>query len=292
MNLRSFATKILAAILLITLGISLFSLLFEKYIFYAHLFVHFQFQYFVIVLICSLALFLFKKKYQSILGFFYCGVLYFFYLHRIILFPTIPDNVDIVFLNSQYDSTHVESTFEVIQEINPQIVGLVESSPLLVEKITAVKNEPVLNHRAYASSCTIFSENPVKEQKILGKNHLPICIVSFETFDLITVHPHRPMNREILAENLVFFDELHKIIQDYEEAGRKFIVVGDFNSTYYSSYFRERFGQYDQKIFSTWMVGTPLSLPIDHVLTNIKVQVARSSPVGSDHRALLVDILE
>ena len=292
MNLRSFGAKILIAIFSLTIGTSLLSLILEKHIFYAHLFVHFQFQYFVIILICSIFLFFLKKKYYSIGGFLYCVILFLTYIHRVTFFSPLPKNVDIFFLNSQYDSSHLKSTLAVIQTADPMTLNLVESNPLLVEEIIALRNTPILNHRAYASSCTIFSQYPTKEQKVISQNHLPICIVSFENFDLLTVHPHRPLNREILAENLKFFYELQKIIQEYEQSEQNFLVVGDFNSTYYSAYFRERFGQYDQKIFATWMAGTPLGLPIDHVLTNMNVQVGRSGPVGSDHRAILIDILE
>lgn len=284
--------KILTAILLLTISVSLLSLVLEKHIFYAHLFVHFQLQYFLIIFVCSLLLLVLKKYIFAIIGLLYIITFYFFFFHKMSLFSTLPETTDILFLNSQYDSSRMDLTLNLIEQLKPTTISLVESNPNLIKKIIPLKNEPALNHRAYASSCTVFSELPTNEQKILGKNHLPICIVSFANFDLITVHPHRPMNPAILQENLQFFDELSTVIQKYETNKRKFIVVGDFNSTYYSSYFRERFGRYDQKIISTWMAGTPLSLPIDHVLTNMNVQVERSPQVGSDHRALLIDILE
>jgi hypothetical protein len=284
--------KILIAILLFTIGVSLLSLVLEKHIFYAHLFVHFQLQYFIIIATCSTLLLFFPKKLYAIVGFIFTLIFYILWIHKISFFSGDLETTDILFLNSQYDSSRMDRTLNLIEQLKPTTISLVESNPNLIKKIIPLKNEPVLNHRAYASSCTVFSELRTNEQKVLGKNHLPICIVSFANFDLITVHPHRPMNPAILQENLQFFDELSTVIQEYESKKQKFIVVGDFNSTYYSAYFRERFGRYDQKIISTWMAGTPLALPIDHVLTNMQVRVERSPQVGSDHRALLIDVLE
>ncbi len=284
--------KILIAILLLTISVSLLSLVLEKHIFYAHLFVHFQLQYFIIIATCSTLLLFFPKKIYAIVGLGTTILFYILWIHKISFFSGDLETTDILFLNSQYDSSRMDLTLNLIEQLKPTTISLVESNPNLIKKIIPLKNEPVLNHRAYASSCTVFSELPTNEQKVLGKNHLPICIVSFANFDLITVHPHRPMNPAILQENLQFFDELSTVIQEYESKKQKFIVVGDFNSTYYSAYFRERFGRYDQKIISTWMVGTPLALPIDHVLTNMQVRVERSPQVGSDHRALLIDVLE
>ncbi len=290
--MKLYVQKTLVIISSITIGIALCSILLEQHIFYAHLFVHFQLQYFLIVLFCSIALLFLKKYVSAIIGIIFCSILYIFFIHKVVFFSSVPSTVDILFLNSQYDSQEIDRTMNLIETLKPTTLALVESHPTLVQNILQTRESPILNHRAYASSCTIFSQEKAIEKTVLGKNHLPMCIINFEHFDLVVVHPHRPMNKAILAENKEFFDDLEKLIQVYEKNNRQFLVVGDFNTTYYSTYFRTRFGQYDQKIFSTWMVGTPLSLPIDHVLTNMKVHVERSSQVGSDHRGLLIDILE
>lgn len=284
--------KIVIITLFLTLGLSLGSLLFEKYIFYAHVLVHFQLQYWVIITLCVLILFSRKSFVYATIGMLYTITFYVIWIHAVTLRSIPPSSVDVIFLNSQYDNAQTQPVLDLVHQFNPTTIALVESNPDLVDSLTETYDEPLVNHRAYASSCTILSSSPPTQSEVRGKDYLPLCVVNFADFDLITVHPHRPLTKAILDENIQFFDSIQRVITEHEVRGRHFLIVGDFNATHYSAYFRERFARYDQSILYTWMVGTPLVLPLDHVLTDMNIRVGRSKSVGSDHTALLIDILD
>jgi len=271
-----------------TMLISLWSIVFEKVFFSAHLFVHFQLQYFILVFIFTTGLILMRKWYISIAGVIFMILLYILFLHPIQFFSGSVEKVDIFFINSHYSNDNVQPIIDAIEEYTPETIAIVESNPLIIQEL---KGEPILNHRAYASSCTIYTNNHISAE-IEGRTHLPLCIIHYQDYDLITVHAHRPLAKANIEENTEFFDQLKELIESYEKTNMKFIIVGDFNSTLYSSYFRDRFGNYISKNLYTWMVNTPFALPIDHVITNMDVDYGRTKDLGSDHTALLIQINE
>jgi hypothetical protein len=274
-----------------TILLSLFSIVFEKDFVIAHLLVHFQFQFFILAFIPTIGLIAFKKWSTSTIGIVFLMLLYIILLHPIQFFSGSLDRVDIFFINSYYLNDDVQPIVDSIKENNPRTIAIVESNPLIVEQLKGINREPILDHRAYASSCSIFTSGHLSAE-IEGRTHLPLCIVHYENYDLISVHAHRPFGEESIEENIKFFDQIAELIEVYEQSNKKFIIVGDFNATLYSSYFRDRFGKYVQKNLYTWMVETPLALPIDHVITNMDVDYVRTEDLGSDHTALLIQINE
>ncbi len=280
-----------SVLLVVVVSLSLGSLALEKYFFPASLLVHFQLQYWVVALVCVSTLLYFRKYIFFISGFLFVSVVFSVWIRHVDPFATAPSHPDIIFLNNQYDQKETALVVNMVADKKPSYVALVESNPVLVNELTKIKGDPIIDHRSYASSCTLFSDVRNTSSTVLGKTYLPICILHLDDYDLVTVHPHRPTNAAILKENVAFFDDIARLIRGYEEQRRSFIIVGDFNSTRYSSYFRERFGKYDQEIIYTWLPNTPITLPLDHVLTNMKVEIGRSEYVGSDHRALLIHII-
>lgn len=274
--------------LLATILLSFGSIIFEKVFVISHLLVHFQLQYFILAFVFTAGLLFIKKWYESIAGLIFMILLYSLLLHPIQYFSGSVERVDIFYINSHYNNDNVQSIVKAIEENSPDTIAIVESNPLIVEKLQI---KPVLNHRAYASSCTIFTNNYITAE-IEGRTHLPLCIIHYQDYDLITAHAHRPLGKANIQENVEFFDQLMTLIKSYEQANKKFIIVGDFNATRYSSYFRDRFGDYVTKNLYTWMVKTPFALPIDHVITNMNVDYVRTKDLGSDHTGLLIQINE
>ncbi len=218
-------------------------------------------------------------------------LLYILLLHPIQYFSGEITDVDIFYINSHYSNDDIQPIVKAIQKYTPITIAIVESNPLTVKSLENIDITPVINHRAYASSCTVYTDTYISAE-VEGQTHLPLCIIHYQDYDLITVHAHRPVGRENIQENIEFFDQLVEIIESYEQKKSKFIIVGDFNSSLYSSYFRSRFGNYVNKNLYTWMVNTPFTLPLDHVITNMDVDYVRTKDLGSDHSALLIHINE
>lgn len=273
---------------LATIILSVCSRLLEKTHHIFHLLVHFQLQYWVIITIGTFV-FLWQKKWKLFgIGMIFTVCL-FAWIHPVQLFKKPISSVEVFFLNAQYDLKDSSLILETITELNPKTVSIVESNPELVNEVSRVLGEPILNHRAYASSCTVFSGDHVSTE-VIGKTHLPICVVKFDEYTLITIHAHRPIEQKVLEENIEFFDQIHEMIQKLENDNEKFLLVGDFNSTIYSAYFRERFEKYFIKNLYTWKTNSLISLPIDHALSNIDVEISKTGNVGSDHVGVLVEM--
>jgi hypothetical protein len=219
-------------------------------------------------------------------------VTYIAILHPISLFSLKQlDEVDLFYLNAHYSNEHPEEIIEPLNDTSPKTIVLVESSPEVVNIADAIRDDQAINHRAYASSCTIYTINFL-DAEVANLTHLPICIIRYEEYDLLSIHAHRPLGEANLKENVEFFDTIKNYIDDYESTNRSFILVGDFNSSNYSKLFRDRFGEYIQTNRYTWMTNTPITLPIDHVITNMNVEVAQQRIKGSDHSALLINFLD
>lgn len=78
-----------------------------------------------------------------------------------------------------------------------------------------------------------------------------------------------------------------------------FLILGDFNMATSSSQFQDFYRQLDPEFYSqelfyqgTWPSFLPgcLSLPIDHVLSNINFETEIGFAAGSDHKSIVVRI--
>lgn len=265
------------------------SLVLEQVFVTAHLMVHFQLQYFLVIVFLSFILLVFKKFRIALPALVYAGVLYFVLLHPVNFFAGELESVDIFYMNTHYSNQNVQPIVDEISNLSPEVTALVESNPEIVKQLNLSGRGPIINHRAHASSCTVYAEKFISA-RVEGQTHLPLCIVQFAGFDLITVHAHRPLGKANIKENVEFFDQILEVLEGYERQNKKFVLVGDFNASRYSVYFRSRFGKYVQSNTYTWMTNTPFALPIDHVMSNMELDFVRSRNLGSDHRALLIKL--
>ena len=97
-------------------------------------------------------------------------------------------------------------------------------------------------------------------------------------------HPFPPMDGGAAFFQRGVFEWIATRLEAHEKAGEKFVVVGDFNSTPFSPTFRRTLGKWALRGAYSWSVGSPLSIPIDHVLTNIPGLTAAYGPTtSSDH---------
>lgn len=294
-SIMSKATPYTTHLLKITLfgGIfaSVFSLLFEKFIFLASLMVHFQLQYVICIFVSSLLLGYFQKTISGIIGVTISILLCIFVITPIQFTSPNINNVDIFFINMLYTNTEVQPIIDAIKTADPESIAIVESNMTMTKQIqTQLNKMPAIDHRAFAGSCTVYTTKEPHRATVTGQTHIPICTISFENYDLLVVHAHQPTAKTILEENITFFNTLKKRIEAYEKEHRHFIIVGDFNATVYSDYFTDFFDPYIKTNSYTWQADTPLALPIDHVISNMNIEYAVSSDLGSDHRALLIDI--
>jgi endonuclease/exonuclease/phosphatase (EEP) superfamily protein YafD len=148
----------------------------------------------------------------------------------------------------------------------------------------------------------VYSKLPLenKSVKSIGGrvSVLADLTVQGQVISLITGHPSHPMSK-------VYFEERNQQlakIADYVAKVKNPLLIGDFNVTMWSPYYRRfvsKAGISNARagfgILPTWPTFRPLLyIPIDHcfVRRNIKVLNIRTGrDVGSDHLPLITDLL-
>lgn len=114
--------------------------------------------------------------------------------------------------------------------------------------------------------------------------------------EILGVHPLAPVD----ARSAELHRAQHRAYGEWASARDRAVVVGDFNSTPWTSTFRSLVGdggllnsQRGYGVAPTWEVGRLWALPIDHLVhTGDLVVVDRvvGPDLGSDHRPLLVEV--
>lgn len=283
-------SKYIGDLIYLTVFVSAFSLFLGKYNFLIGLFSHFQLQYvFALFLLGTTSLFL-KNFKESIIAFAYLLFVFFSFIYPLELFPHDLEEVDLFYMNAQYDNDEVDTIVDAIVENDPEYVAIVESNPKIVSRLTEFFGEPRLDHEARFNSCAIFSKEEPISLEVIEQFTMPICIAEFEDFNLILVHTKIPFTPFYKAGNEDYFEYLKVQMDAYQESGQKFLVVGDFNATYYWGTFRESFKDYFNKNIYSWSLWKPWMLPIDHAFSNMKIDVSRSKTLTSDHNGLLIDL--
>jgi hypothetical protein len=75
-------------------------------------------------------------------------------------------------------------------------------------------------------------------------------------------------------------------------AGKKAMIIGDFNSSIFSPIMHRYFGDLSKRLLYTWNRGKIWQLPIDHALTQEDIKVTIVSKKTSDHAALVIDLVD
>jgi hypothetical protein len=206
------------------------------------------------------------------------------------LIPETIEQADVYFMNSNVHNKDISSMYNYVEENLPTTVALAESTPELVEKLHDLYGKPDVHLSSGPFSCTIFSKRDVKEAYVSKDSVYPICVAHFEDYNLYVIHPAPPFRNELFQNQKEYFDDIKALIDEDEAAGRKFLLVGDFNSTSYSSTFRKNFGDYFQMNMYTWATDSLLTLPIDHAIANFPIQVAKAGKTSSDHNGVFIKL--
>ena len=99
----------------------------------------------------------------------------------------------------------------------------------------------------------------------------------------MVVHPLPPMSQELAQQQ----KEVFAFIAQKQKEIPELMVLGDFNSTPFSAVFRRYFmtGSWysSEPNRYTWNVASPLTIPIDHVLSTKALRIEVSPQLNSDH---------
>ncbi|HRI35737.1 MAG TPA: hypothetical protein PK765_01365 [bacterium] len=193
---------------------------------------------------------------------------------------------DVFFMNSEYLNTDTEPIAEAIAKSNTDIVALVELNSRLSEQIRTSGRYPYAYYYPdLVFSFGFFSREPILEQQTYFVGRYPIGVFRTTERTYYVVHPLPPFGTAAWERQREFFSTLSALI------GRtpNFLVLGDFNSTIYSSLFRAYFEPYFHRSVYSWGTDGPLAIPIDHALSDTAIALRSGPKLSSDHVPLLVD---
>lgn len=275
---------------LIIIVISALSLLLSSDIFLFDIFSHFHLQYVIILFILTPAVFLVGDKRVALLT-----VLYALTVTAVFIFPiqtvgrTVP-GADIYYMNINYMNSDLSLILQEIKKSKPTTVAIVESTAEIEQELSELYGPPIVSVSEGVQSCSIFSKIALKESQTIETLEYPICYARFETFDIILLHPYPPLSDERYARQKIFFEQIGNLYASKVIQNRQLILLGDFNSTYYSGLYRKHFGSLHKANSYSWMNGSLLSLPIDQALSNFPIEVELGPKLSSDHSGLYVRI--
>jgi endonuclease/exonuclease/phosphatase (EEP) superfamily protein YafD len=223
-------------------------------------------------------------------------------------------NVRVMTLNLWARNDRADLVEDLIRTEAPDIVFLAEATPRWHDLLRQLRasypySAPAVDDRTLP--IMLLSRWPVKDAKVvhLGSRRRPTIIATIckdSSADseaacglVIGLHTDRPLGLSLARSRNTQLDELASLIA--QQAERRVIVMGDFNLTPWSPYFR-RFldgarlsdSAIGRGVAPTWFSRLlPFGLPIDQVLLGPDVAVVGrhvGADVGSDHLPVIADL--
>ena len=208
--------------------------------------------------------------------------------------------------NVLVDNHNHAALARLIREQDPDVVGLVEVSAEWAVALAEVSRAyPYrINYAFNAQGLSLwFKEKPYRVDlpALPTPEGWPYLRATFrfagETRRLWLIHPASPMRR---MGRFAGNPELASLADRIREDGGSAIVIGDFNTTDGSPYFRDfaaTTGLRDSRLGfgrqGSWPVGSPYRIAIDHAFVSDDLAVVArrlGPPIGSDHRPIILDL--
>lgn len=192
---------------------------------------------------------------------------------------------DLFYMNSEYMNSGTQEIVNYILEIQPKQIALVELNQELFDQ---VKEAGGYSYSYYypdaVFSFGFFTNEEVLEQRTYMSWRYPIWYFRTKEKSYYVVHPLPPMSEELYEAQKTFFKYVTELVANQQD----FIVVGDYNSTPFSRVFQTYFGKYYYQSVYSWWVWTPLTIPIDHAISDKNLTIQAGSRLTSDHIPLLI----
>ncbi len=215
---------------------------------------------------------------------------------------TAKSSLTILQANVNQFNTGYASLGKQIRETDPTMIFLNE---VREGWLTRIKQEfgdryggsievPADNYRGMG----FFSKLPIASYEIirLSQANSPLLRIQMKDMPLTVyaTHPVPPMTPGWASQRKAFFRYL---ISDMHKVAGDILMVGDLNTTIFSpllvSFLKSTGLTLDREGFglrTTWLRGTPLAMPLDHILYRGALQMRDFrvlGPIGSDHRPVL-----
>lgn len=280
-------------------------------IWFVDLFAHFRVQYLIILLLLLLLLFKFKNRLFPFLliisllawNIFYIIPLYFSPLNTS---EIINDELSILSINLLSSNSNYSEVVDLIKQKDPDIILLMELTPNWNSRLNDVfeqyqfnEREPrndnfgiaLLSKKEFTTSI-IYFENSSKPSIIanLKFNNKPLTVLA--------THPVPPISSEMFNSRNSQLKDIARKRHDFSD---NFILIGDLNTSSFSTHFREllTLGELTDSrngfgISTTWPADFfLLRTTLDHCLLGGDLKVITQGTernIGSDHLPIFLKI--
>ena len=277
---------------------------FGRYHWFFNLFDQFWSFYLIISIVLALIFVYLKKNIQIVLSLLVIIIcVSIFYKLKSHSPRALESSFKIYYHNINSSNSSLEELSKNIKNSNAEIVMLVEATPevehVLTHNLGDYFNKYSLS-RDDNFGFLILSKSNFKLEEVHERDGIPVYVKFFiDKYNMKAYLLHLPpplwreawrTQKEILA---LIANEINK------NKNQSFLILGDLNMTTSSSPFQDFYRQLDSNFYSqelflqgTWPSFMPgvLSLPIDHVLSNINFETKIGPAVGSDHKSIVVRI--
>ncbi|MEZ6056519.1 MAG: endonuclease/exonuclease/phosphatase family protein [Planctomycetaceae bacterium] len=218
-----------------------------------------------------------------------------------------PHEVTVVSMNLYSRNRNSAAVDEFLEQTKPDIVALIELSPLWGEHFSAQTDRfpyQRLASREGNFGIGIMSRFPLAEvETITGVNGLvgmkAVVDIDGQPLTFLAAHPFPPMGRAATQSRN---EQLRSLVRPINQHSGHRVLVGDLNTTSWSPCFEkllEQTGLRDSRVGfgvqPTWPTNRfVLSIPIDHVLISPEIAVMDrviGPNIGSDHFPVVVKLL-
>jgi endonuclease/exonuclease/phosphatase (EEP) superfamily protein YafD len=275
--------------------------------------------YYLLMHFCILIFFIIFKRLQSKQGrisLLIHSLMPFWYIWQVLpyYFVSNTTNASIVsenayrllYANVETGNREYQKFINIINTQNPEIVCLVEMNDVWDSELNLTHEYP-FSHKILRNDnfgLAIYSKLPIKADSVsdFGPDIVPAISLELSTKDsktirLIVLHAIPPISADAYYNNKLLFRRISTQLK-FEE--QPVIVVGDFNATTFSSFYKNMLkwanlsdAMWGKGLIRTWNAKNPfLRFTIDHVLYSshiVRKNAEVMTPFGSDHLPLMFD---
>ncbi|HEY4238186.1 MAG TPA: endonuclease/exonuclease/phosphatase family protein [Kofleriaceae bacterium] len=216
----------------------------------------------------------------------------------------VPDGAPlrVLMLNVHTESSSFADVRQLIADVNPDVVGLVEVDQRWIAGVApAVAGYAGRLERPRGDNfgVALYTRAPLTGAIDYFGGELPVAVGAASGVTFVLLHPLPPMTSAAIDQAR---DEMDAVATRVRSLAGPVVLLGDLNATPWSRPYRHFLaasGLCDSRAGfgweSTWPAGAgPLRIPLDHLWASCSVGVAArvvERDVGSDHLPVVVDLV-
>ena len=224
--------------------------------------------------------------------------------------PAGADHLKIMSMNVWGDNLEYQQVIDHVNDVSPDVLLIIEYSNQWNQELQALHSSypyRLSQPRWHGYGIALFSKRPLENSEVwqLTADQTDVPALTAEVkvggrnVRLAGLHTMSPTNSQRLDLRNTQMKQIANYLSDSTEPT---ILVGDFNCTPWSPYFKDllkTFGYRDsrqgQGYLASWNLETPALfwIPIDHGLVSNEIHVHRRSvgtACGSDHRPMILEV--